>query len=233
MVFTEEHVRANLRVKDGKRVFYLAAGDKLTPAANSFLRQEHVKVLPATEAKIAEYVTLFGAKLTEKPEHMTHLRGNLLVAKDHPRIRFRGMIDALEAELLLCMDEAKDTGLLPHLREVLQFIRDLIPADVLGEPVKPWNLCGMTAEQLREKSHFPQKYFDQPHFMPAETDGRLILMLNKVRTVVRQTELAAYDAFKTKEGGTDRDDIILALNRLSSLFWIFMIQEKARRQTHG
>ena len=36
-----------------------------------------------------------------KPEHMTHLRGNSLVRKDHPRILFRGWIDALEGELLL------------------------------------------------------------------------------------------------------------------------------------
>lgn len=233
MVFTEEQVRANLRVKEGKRVFYLAAGDKLTPAAKSFLRQEHVEVLPAAEAKVTEYTTLFGATLTQKPEHMTHLRGNLLVAKDHPRIRFRGMIDSLEAEILLCMEQAQGTPLLEPLREVLQFVRDLIPADVLGEPVKPWNLGGMTPEQLRERSHFPQKYYGQPHFMPAETDGRLILMLNKIRTVVRQTELAAYDAFKTPEGGTEREDIILALNRLSSFFWILMIREKAGRDNHG
>ena len=31
---------------------------------------------------------------------MTHLRGNVLVFKDHPRIAFRGYIDLLEAEIL-------------------------------------------------------------------------------------------------------------------------------------
>ena len=30
---------------------------------------------------------------------MTHLKGNVLVFKDHPRIAFRGWIDALEAEI--------------------------------------------------------------------------------------------------------------------------------------
>ena len=31
----------------------------------------------------------------EKPEEMTHLRGNLLVKKTHPRIAFRGKLDRL------------------------------------------------------------------------------------------------------------------------------------------
>lgn len=230
MIFTEEHVRANLRVKDGRRVFYLGTGDKLTPAAKSFLRQEHIEVLPAAGAKPAEFRTLFGAVLTEKPEHMTHLRENVLVMKDHPRIRFRGCIDTLEAALLLCMKEAADSTLLQDLKEILQCIRSLIPADVLGEPVQWQTLGGLTPEELRQHSHFPQKYYDQPHFMPSETDSRLLLHLNKVRTLVRQTELAAFDAFKTRDGAVEREDIILTLNRLSSLFWILMIREKAKEK---
>lgn len=236
MVFTEEHVRAGLRVKDGKRVFYLADGDRLTPAASEWLRQEHVDVLPADQARVTEFKTMFGAVLTNKPEHMTHLRGNLLVMKDHPRIRFRGMIDTLEAEIVLTMHQAKQDGrgdILKNLKEILQFVRDLIPADVMETPVKPWNLCGMTPEELRQRSHFPQKYYDQPHFMPDETNSKLLLMLNKVRTVVRQTELAAFDAFKTPEGAVTREDILTVMNRLSSLFWILMIQEKAKENRYG
>lgn len=37
-----------------------------------------------------------GAGYGEKPEHMTHLRGNLLVPKTHPRIAFRGQLDSLQ-----------------------------------------------------------------------------------------------------------------------------------------
>ena len=58
-----------------------------------------------------------------------------------------------------------------------------------------------------------------------------------LRTVVRRTELAAYRAFRTEDGAVTRDDIILALNRLSSYLWILMIQLKAgqieRRQPNG
>ena len=38
--------------------------------------------------------------MEEKPEEMTHLRGNRLVPKTHPRIRFRGQLDSLMAQVL-------------------------------------------------------------------------------------------------------------------------------------
>ena len=95
-------------------------------------------------------------------------------------------------------------------------------------------LCGYTPEQLREYSHYPEKHFGQPHFMIRYTDGPALLALNKLRTVVRQTELAAYAAFRDPDGNVTRSDMILGLNRLSSLMWIMMIKWKAgqyRRQS--
>ena len=49
-----------------------------------------------------------GAGYGEKPEHMTHLRGNLLVPKTHPRIAFRGQLDSLQAEIICLQAEACD-----------------------------------------------------------------------------------------------------------------------------
>jgi ethanolamine utilization cobalamin adenosyltransferase len=37
-------------------------------------------------------------------------------------------------------------------------------------------------------------------------------------------ELIAYDAFKGQDGVPNRGDIILALNRLSSLFYVMMFR---------
>lgn len=109
-LFTEEAVRAGIRVKDGRRVFYLAAGDRLTPAAREWLRQQHVEVLPAAQAAVTEYRTPSGAVLTRKPEDMTHLTASVLIPKEHPRIRFRGAIDTLEAQLLAAGHEARSAG---------------------------------------------------------------------------------------------------------------------------
>ena len=102
MLYTEDTVRQNLRNRQGKRVFYLGKGDTLTPGARDYLARERIEILPAEMAKPDCYRLLSGATLTEKPEQMTHLNGDILVLKTHPRIRFRGAMDSLEAELLWC-----------------------------------------------------------------------------------------------------------------------------------
>lgn len=239
-LLTERDVAASLRVKDGQRVFYLARGDRLTPSARDYLTNRHIPILESDTSGAPEvrriYRTLFGAELHEKPEHMTHLRENILVFKDHPRIAFRGMIDALEAALLLCQNSAAGAGyasLAGELGEMLTCVRELIPCDVLDRPVQTHTLCGLSEEQLREYSHHPEKYCGHAHFMPSAVDARVLLELNHVRTLVRQTELAAYRAFRDENGAVTREDIILLLNRLSSLCWIQMCRFKAGRYGHG
>lgn len=227
MLYTLENVRAGLRVRDGKRVFYLSPGDRLSPAAQDWLRAEGVAVVDPKDAPKG-YTTVYGGSFDGKPEELTHLQGNVLIAKTHPRIAFRGKIDTLEAELLLTQEAVKDRPTLVRaLEEMLTQVRGLIRADVLGEPVKEQRLCGLTPQELREHSHFPQKYYGQPHFLPAYTDGAAILRLNRLRTAVRETELACCHAFTDTEGRMTRPDILTALNRLSSLCWILMIRQKA------
>ena len=102
MLLNEKEVRENLRNREGKRVFYLAKGDQLTSSARDFLNRERIAILTAEQAKPDRYRLPGGGWLEEKPEHMTHLNGELLVPKTHPRILFRGKMDTLEAELLLC-----------------------------------------------------------------------------------------------------------------------------------
>ena len=228
-VYTLESAKANVRNKDGKRVFYLADGDHLTPSAADWLRREVIEVMPFTKPEA--YNSLDGAYYREKPEHMTHLRADTLVRKDHPRIRFRGMLDYLEAEILLAAAAAgRGTQLENDLEEILQIVRQLIRCDVLEEPVEVETICGLTMAQLRERSHFPQKYYDQPHFMPSAADSLVLLQLNKVRTIIRQTELAAYEAFCDKEGRVIRTDMLKLLNRLSSMLWILTVQKKKEEQ---
>lgn len=238
-LYTEAAARACLRNKDGKRVFYLGKDDRLTDAARDFLRENHVEILPAEQARPAGFRTLFGATLTEKPEHMTHLNSEILVMKDHPRIRFRGEIDSLEAEILLAQKDAEAEGfdaVRKDLEEILGFVRRLIRCDVLGEPLPAVTLCGLTEQELRQRSHNPAKYYGEPHFMPDYQMPRALLSCNKVRTAVRRTELACYAAFRDEDGNPTRLDLIRGLNRLSSLLWIMMIRMKANQyggKNHG
>ena len=228
MLYTEDMVRQNLRNREGKRVFYLAKGDTLTPGARDWLRAERIEVLPAETAKPDQYRLLSGAVLNEKPEHMTHLNGDYLVLKTHPRIRFRGAMDSLEAELLWCALHC-DGQLRKDLEEILNLARMLIRCEVMGEPVPEGKLCGLTASEQRSHSHRPQDYYGQTHFMPEIADGERILRLNQCRTAARAAELAAAAAFTDEDGNAARMDILRALNRMSSMLYILMIREKAGR----
>lgn len=226
MLWDEQAVRANIRNRDGKRVYYLGKGDQLTSAARDFLRRERIEILPGSQARPERYRLLSGGYAEEKPEHMTHLNGEVLVPKTHPRIRFRGKMDTLEAELILCQ-------LVPGapegaLGEILDLSRKILRCDVLEEPLRQETLCGLTQEEQRGRSHMPQDYYGQPHFMPQASDGSVIAGLNRARCFAREAELAAVEAFSDREGNLIREDIPKALNRMSSMLYLLMIQEKAK-----
>ena len=152
----------------------------------------------------------------------------MLVPKTQPRIRFRGGIDLLEGQLLLCQSIA-DPAFYEKLQEALDLARRLIRCDVLEEPVPEMDLGGMDETQLRKRSHLPQDYYGQPHFMPEGKDSSLLLQINLTRAVARQAELLAVDAFCDREGNPIRPDILQALNRLSSYLYILMIEIKAKK----
>lgn len=225
MLLDKHQVQDNLRNRDGKRVFYLAKGDILTSDARDFLTREHIAVLPAEQAKPESYRLLNGGTVTEKPEQYTHLNAQVLVPKTHPRIRFRGMVDTLEAALLRCIREAPRQK--KPLEELLELARKLIRCDVLEQPVGAFEIDGLDEAQQRQHSHFPQKYYGIPHFMPQPTDPASVLALNWVRCIARQTELAAVAAFTDENGCPTRGDILQAMNRMSSMLYILMIREKA------
>lgn len=226
MLYTEEAARANIRSRDGKRVFFLGKNDQLTSAARDFLLRERIEILPAQEAKPERYRLLGGGFTEEKPEHMTHLDGTTLVPKTHPRIVFRGKMDSLEARLLACRLAAPEYD--RELGEILTFARKLLRAEVLGEPVEEEKLCGLTEQELRARSHFPQDYYNQPHFMPEAADGPAMAQLNLARCAAREAELAAAAAFIGLHGQVTRGDLIKAMNRLSSAIYLLMIRQKRK-----
>ena len=226
MLWDEQAVRANIRNRDGKRVYYLGKGDQLTSTARDFLRRERIEILPGSQARPERYRLLSGGYAEEKPEHMTHLNGEVLVPKTHPRIRFRGKMDTLEAELILCqrIPGAPEGA----LGEILDLSRKILRCDVLEEPLRQDTLCGLTQAEQRERSHMPQDYYGQPHFMPQASDGSVIAGLNRARCFAREAELTAVEAFSDRDGNLIREDIPKALNRMSSMLYLLMIQEKAK-----
>lgn len=220
MLYTLQQVKDNIRNREGKRVFYLGKADQLTSEARDYLTRERIALLPGQTAKKDRYRLLGGGYIEEKPEHMTHLNGEFLVEKTHPRILFRGAVDILEAELLLGIRQLPAWQ--KELTEVLSLARKLIACDVLEQPLQAETLGGLDEAQLRNRSHFPQEYYGQPHFMPQPTDSESVLLLNRLRSLTRQTELRAVAAFP------DRTDLVRALNRMSSFLYILMLREKEK-----
>jgi ethanolamine utilization cobalamin adenosyltransferase len=149
------------------------------------------------------------------------------VPKSHPVIAFRGKLDCLCARIVSAQVAGAELGrqdFVADLEEILDFVRSLLPAELRGEPVREFLLCGLDAAAVRERSHHPQKYFGHPHMRTSFRMGRLPVALNELRALTRETELAAVRAFADQDGNLSREDVVMALNRLSSLFYVLMFK---------
>lgn len=237
---TEQEIRMRLK-KDGTiRSLDIPKGTIVTPSALEYLKMTGISLnfiegnenTEKTEGikmqgKPPVYYGLKGEVLDSKPEMLTHLYGNQLTEKDNPVIRFRGMLDKLAAMILdaqVLGEEKENRAFVHDLQEILEFVRSLLPAEYKGTPLGEFRVLGLTSKDLRERSHHPEKYFGRKHLLTDYTMGALSIKLNLLRTITRETELAAVSAFKDENDPSNsrRPDIVEALNRLSSLFYILI-----------
>jgi ethanolamine utilization cobalamin adenosyltransferase len=163
----------------------------------------------------------------------TKLSGNKMVSKTDGRIRFRGLIDSLEAEIIEAQVLADSLGE-PYYRvalgEVLDCLRHIMAAEVKESPFTMPYLFGLSVEELHRQTHDVTGAFGiTGHPLPAWEQGPLAARLNILRTRIREVELCALQVFcaageadtATSRSNT-RDDLAMALNRLSSaLYWLF------------
>lgn len=166
-----------------------------------------------------------GGSFDYKPESLTHLKGRQLVHKDHPVIIWRGKLDSFCARIVEAQVLGYQMGnqqFVNELEEILNFARRLLAYEIRGKEVEEFKLLGLDAAALRERSHNPMKFYGHRHMAVTYKMGSLCVSLNTLRALVREVELAAAAAFKDASGGPTRDDIIRALNRLSSLFYIMI-----------
>ena len=196
--------------------------------------EEKPEAMAVLRPKYSEHET--GAFFYEKPEHMTQLYGNELVNKDDPRIIFRGKLDSLQALIVLAQAVIHENGcqtLVEDLNDILRHLRELMRCDVLAEDVPEMTTIGLSHAELRERSHDPMKFYKiKQMLLPDYTMGINYAYLNRIRTQIRETELAACTAFK--EGRKyKRKDIIEELNRLSSALHIMMCKYLAGDYTGG
>ena len=166
-----------------------------------------------------------GKPYAEKPENMTHLSGNRLVPKSHPRIALRAKLDAVQGEIIrlqcLC-GEMRRQDLVRDLSEVLECVRTVLGCEVKEQAMPAFCMFGMDAEALRKASHNVRESVGIDHPIPDCRMGRICAELNCLRTGIREAELAAVAAFEQDPG---RQDLILTLNRLSSAVYLLFVKE--------
>ena len=236
-VITEAILRDELRDTQIE-TYVIPEGKILSPAAREYLQQNKVKIVSSKDKPLRksniDVDDTTGAFYFEKPEHMTQLAGNRLVAKDDKRILFRGKLDALEALFVLnqtiLIEMGEDMSIVEDLEDVLTSIREMMRCDVLEEPFTRETIIGLTHAELREHSHYPMKYYKVKQMvLPSYKLGKTYALLNQMRTAVRETEVAAATAFHNGKS-YDRGDIIEELNRMSSAMHILMCKQLAKLQ---
>ena len=214
----------------------------LTPAAADFIREHGITLcrkeknnaqtmtrtqIPMRDGKPVYQDAESGREMTCKGEEMTHLRGNLLVPKTHPQIAFRGALDTLMAMIMQLQILAQEQGknqIVSDLQELLEFCHKILAAEVKDEPLAQVTMLGMNSEEIRDNSQQVKKVFGIAHPIPSYNMGKLCVELNRLRTKVREVELAAAQAFYCG-GSYSRPDIIEALNRMSSCVYILMCRQ--------
>lgn len=250
-VLTESSLRSpKYRDQLQEAVLKLPKGTILTPSAKSFLQERKITVefieVSSVEANDEEsvlgieedethvsrppsfkYRLVSGGFLNKKPEHMTALHSNVLVFKDDSRIVLRGKLESLEAEMMEGqLRLAVYPSLVEDLTEMLDFVREMLHSETMDQALREIHILNMNESEIQEMVHQPEKYFGEAYFTPDYRMGEAIVVLNRIRTIIRETELSAYQVYKNEDGTTERSDLILALNRLSSVCWILMFKYK-------
>lgn len=238
-ILTEADLRSACLSRE-TREYSVEPGTFVTPLAREFLRDRGITLTekkmergmpryPVQDRGAATYRdAATGEPYAKKPEHMTHLRGNLLVEKTHPRIALRGALDSFQAQLMVVQLQAAEEGntaAAEELEEILAYVRAILGAEVRDKPLEDQKLLDMDEGQLRDFSHHIPERLGIPHPVLNYQMGQTVLQLNLLRTQARECELAAAQAF-----GSERQDLIQALNRLSSAIYILMCRELARQK---
>lgn len=240
MILTEAELRSRWH-RDKPAVVTVEPGCVLTPSARDFLRAHNIELcieggdpvdMDRNSMSTARAPSRDSGSVSVKPEHMTHLHGRELSPKTHPVIAWRGQMDQFDCavvETQVALSKYGEDEMLLRMEEVLRFAQRMMAAQVRETPFDFGTLCGWSPEQIREMSHHPDRFFGTPHTAMDYRDGPVVARLNVLRAKVREVELAAIRAFAGDDGKCTRGDIILGLNRLSSLLYVLLCRERAGR----
>lgn len=250
---TETWLRERFGLGHGTEV-HLPVGFRLTPAAQGLLDERRILVKytdaegqvfldesrGSDELKVKRVNPLTGSSerhkascqmchqpVGEKPDTMTHLNKDILVAKNDPRLKLRGKLDSAIAQTVLLQEEFDPEGRFLNLEKWLADMRsalgNVLRAEVTGEPLTPVSLGDMDTETIHAISHNPLKYLGHDHIVPEKGYGMRVARLNLLRAQIREAELYAADVYIALDFTVTRPDIMEGLNRLSSVAYVLML----------
>ena len=162
---------------------------------------------------------------------MTVLYGDVLVAKDHPQILFRGKVESLQAQIILYQamiaEQNGSQKLIDDLNNILTILRNILRSHVLNQPLEVESIIGLSPVELEERVKEPMRYFQlEQAGIPDYTRGTQYARLNQLYTQTREVEVAAITALHEGNQYT-RSDILETLNWLSSAFRVMMFMQLA------
>ena len=251
-VITEAKVRAEIPRSEQPEFYVVEPGYILSPAAREYLMGRQIKItngnnagekpesvnaaevppmpsaaapVKADGARYVDYIT--GACYFEKPVHMTVLYGDVLVAKDHPQILFRGKTESLQSQIIMTQAVIAERGgsqkLLDDLNNILTILRNIL----LNQPLMVTDIIGFSQTEVHERANNPMQFYPvEEAGVPEYTRGMEYAQLNQLYTQMREVETAAITALHEGNRYT-RNDILEVLNTLSSALRVMMFMHLA------
>lgn len=218
-LLTDRHITVKYVDEDG-RLFVMNEAGKIRPDAEPELKQVHA--LTSESDRHTAVCQLCKQAVDGKPDAMTHLDALTLVAKNDPRLAFRGQMDSAIATAVWLQVEL---GTATHgwLDDIRSLLGNVMRAEVTGDPLLQFAVGGLSTEVLHTLSHNPLRTLGHDHLVPEAAHGKASALLNLLRTKVRECELSAAQVYINRDFSVGRPDIMQGLNRLSSAVYVLMI----------
>jgi len=153
---------------------------------------------------------------------MTWLNADTQVPKTSGNIIFRGKMDSLLASVMLVQTQFDPKSKLPALLkecllDVKNWVMQVLAAEMSGQAPEITGMAGMDIQTLHAVSRNPAKYLGMEHCMAHEAQGGNVALINWLRALVRETEIAALQILPGES------PVCCALNRLSSALYVLML----------
>lgn len=241
-IYSENNIR-QLHLKGHETEINIHSEDYITPEALAYICDKRLTLkingrvqienghMAGNEKRTASIRVVPGCPRSgngkKKPDYMTHLNGNMVVPKTDPKIVFRGKLDSLCAKIVeMSIHPAihSNSELVFKLDELEELCRKIMVCEVTGRAMDTYTLFSKTLDELHEISHNPMKTMGTGHIRVNRQCSEECILLNSLRTAIRECELSLVAATINAEGVLERPDLLHVMNRMSSAVYVLMME---------